>query len=154
MSQPPLQTIRAPGARPFAPPQSEFTSRFWDGLAVRQFLATQCEDCRRFSFPPKPFCPHCWGRRVGWCALRPRGTVYSATVVHAAPKVFQAQAPYTVGIVDLDEGVRIATRLIDAPAGVAVIGRPAELIVVEHDDGPLFAARVLAPAGALPGNTP
>lgn len=139
-----LTAIHAEGAIPFAPPQSEFTHRFWEGLRERRFLATHCDSCQRISFPPKPFCPHCWARSVRWRELLPRGIVYSATVVHAAPKVFQAQAPYHVCIVDLEEGVRIATRLLDAPKGLDVMGVPVELVVVEYDDGPLFAARVPA----------
>lgn len=153
MSRHLLSAIRAEGVRPFPPPRSDFTVHFWEGLKERRFLATVCDGCKRFSFPPKPFCPHCWQRKVRWQALEPRGVVYSATVVHAAPKVFRAQAPYHVGIVDLDEGVRIATRLLDAPQGLAVMGKPVELVTVEYDDGPLFAARVVAPNSSFLENS-
>lgn len=106
-------------------------------------MATRCDTCNRFSFPPKPFCPHCWSRSIQWNELRPEGVVYSATIVHAAPKVFQAEAPYHVGIVDLADNIRIATRLLGVGSIAEAIGARCELVVVEYDDGALFAARLL-----------
>lgn len=138
-----LPVIHADGNRPFPPPRTEFTNIFWEGLKERRFLATHCESCQKISFPPKPFCPHCWGRKVHWRELVTHGVVYSATIVHAAPKIFQAQSPYHVCIVDLDDGVRLATRLIGVPSGINPINLRVELVVVKYDDGPLFAARII-----------
>jgi hypothetical protein len=78
---------------------------------------------------------------VKWTPLSPAGTVYSSTVIHAAPALFRHEAPYRVGIVDLDDGVRIATRLLGVKDGFGV-GRRAQIVVLQHDDGPLFAARM------------
>ncbi|MDI1339578.1 MAG: Zn-ribbon domain-containing OB-fold protein [Hydrogenophaga sp.] len=146
MRSPLLMTaLRARASRPYPPTSSEFTARFWQGLSEHQFLATHCDDCGRLSFPPKPFCPHCWSRAARWQALSPRGVVYSATTIHAAPQVFRSESPYQVGIVDLDAGLRIATRLLGTTSSAAAIGQPVELVVVEYDDGPLFAAQLLQP---------
>jgi len=95
--------------RAFPPRMTEFTERFWQGLSNGRFETTRCDDCERLTFPPKPFCPHCWSGRVAWLPLSGRGKLYSQTVVHAAPAAFQDEVPYRVGIVDLEEGVRIAT---------------------------------------------
>jgi uncharacterized OB-fold protein len=62
-------------------------------------------------------------------------------VIHAAPAVFRAEAPYRVGIVDLDEGLRIATRILcEAPPA---LDASVEIVVLRYVDGPLFAARPL-----------
>jgi len=93
----------------------------------------------RFTFPPKPFCPHCWSAEVEWVPLAPRGRVYSSTVIHSAPQVFGHEAPYRVAIVDLCDGVRIATRLVgveDFAVDLEVV-----IVVLAYEDGPLFAAR-------------
>ncbi|MCX7961327.1 MAG: Zn-ribbon domain-containing OB-fold protein [Burkholderiales bacterium] len=136
-----LAIERVAGRRPWPPRCSEFTERFWRALAEGRLTTTRCAACARLAFPPRPFCPHCWHRSVEWVELRPGGTVYSSTVVHAAPAVFAHEAPYRVGIVDLDDGLRIATRLLGVAEGFAV-GARAELVVLAYDDGPLFAARV------------
>jgi len=132
-----LQTIDR--VRAFPPRMTEFTRRFWHGLAAGRFETTRCDDCERLTFPPKPFCPHCWSKRIAWVPLSGRGKLYSQTVVHAAPLVFQDEVPYRVGIVDLDEGLRIATRVladVEPKLDTAV-----EIVVLNYRDGPLFAAR-------------
>jgi hypothetical protein len=136
-----LPVERVAGARPWPPRQSEFTQGFWRALAEGRFTTTRCAACGRLSFPPKPICPHCWHCAVEWTPLSPAGTVYSSTVMHAVPAIFRHEAPYHVGIVDLDDGVRIATRLLGVREGFGV-GRRAALVVRQYDDGVLFAARV------------
>lgn len=138
-----LEIVEQPLPMAYAPKQSEFTSTFWDGLAEGVFRTTCCESCGRFSFPPKPFCPHCWSRQVHWQALAPTGRVYSGTTIYAAPQVFRAEAPYPVGIVDLDAGVRIATRLLGNAPIAEMIGRRVRLVSVKFDSACLYAARVL-----------
>jgi len=139
-----LKIFDVAGPRAYPPRVTPFTRAFWDALRDAQFRTTRCDTCHAYTFPPKPFCPHCWSRQVSWTDLSGRGTLYSATTVHAAPAAFRADAPYRAGIVDLDEGPRIAVRLwSDAP--LALDGA-VEIITLRHDDGPLFAARpVLAP---------
>ncbi len=139
-----MQRLSMSGARPYPPAQSVFTGEFWRALGEDgRFMATHCGHCDRLSFPPKPFCPHCWQRDVQWRDIEARGIVYSATTIHAAPKVFRAEAPYQVAIVDLDAGLRIATRLLGDTPTAETLGRKVELVVLAYDDGPLFAARLL-----------
>ncbi len=135
-----LPLVRVPGKRPWPPRVSEFTRTFWEALTERRFLTTRCRACSKATFPPKPFCPHCWSNEIEWKALSPRGTVYSSTVMHAVPAHFQHEVPYRVAIVDLDDRIRIATRLLGVDQGFAV-GAPVEIVVLAYDDGPLFAAR-------------
>ena len=136
-----LPRIEMHGKRPWPPRVSQFTRTFWDALAERRFVTTRCRACSKASFPPKPFCPHCWSNEIEWTALSPGGIVYSSTVMHAVPTHFQHEAPYRVGIVDLDDGIRIATRLLGIDSGFAVGARVA-IVVLAYDDGPLFAARI------------
>jgi uncharacterized OB-fold protein len=63
-------------------------------------------------------------------------------VIHAAPAAFRAETPYRVGIVDLHEGLRIATRIVGDPS--PQIDGPVEIVVLNYLDGPLFAARGVA----------
>jgi len=137
-----LAVQKMPGRRPFPPQESAFTARFWQALGEGELLATRCRECARLTFPPKPLCPHCWCREVEWAPLSGRGVIYSHTTVHAAPALFAQEAPYRLCIVDLDEGLRLAARLVDAGSGVG-IGARVEFVVLRYEDGPLFAARPL-----------
>ncbi len=138
-----LSIVRIEARRPYPPRMSAFTQTFWSGLAEGRFLGTRCSACAKASFPPKPFCPHCWSDRTEWIALAPGGTVYSSTVMHAVPSYFRHETPYRVGIVDLDDGIRIATRVLGVKEGFGV-GARVEIVLLQYEDGPLFAARVVA----------
>lgn len=127
--------------RAYPPRVTAFTRTFWDELCAGRFLVTRCTSCRRATFRPKPFCPHCWHRETIWEAVGGRGKLYAQTVIHAAPATFREEAPLRVGIVDLDEGLRVATRILDEPA--AALADPVELVVLQYRDGPLYGARGL-----------
>jgi uncharacterized protein len=116
----------------YPPRMTEFTSVFWDGLREGLFQTSMCTQCRHMTFPPKPVCPECWSESVQWVELSGRGLLRSFTEVSAAPAMFADDAPYVLCIVDLEEGVRVLSRIlaswdelsIDAPVQVQV--RPAE----------------------------
>lgn len=136
-----LSVVPVAGTRAYPPRRSAFTQTFWDALRDGLWQTTCCEACEKATFPPRPVCPHCWSDRVTWRALGARGTLYSWTRVHAAPAAFAREAPYAVGIVDLDEGVRLACRLVEAEGVELEPGLTMEMLVLQYEDGPLFAAR-------------
>jgi uncharacterized protein len=96
----------------YPPRMTAFTQPFWDGLRDGRFQTTRCRDCGHMTFPPKPVCPECWTSDLEWVALSGRGTLVSYTEVSAAPAMFAHEAPYTLCIVDLDEGVRCVSRIL------------------------------------------
>jgi uncharacterized OB-fold protein len=135
-----LESIRIARDRAYPPRVSAFTRPFWEGLAQGVWQTSFCGSCRKFTFPPKPICPHCWSDQMIWQPLTPLGTLYAWTRVHAAPRVFQDETPYTLGIIDLDAGVRIAARLIDQDETDPACEDRVRIVVLAYDDGPLFAA--------------
>lgn len=136
-----LDCLPHAGARAYPPRHSAFTAVFWAALQQGIWQTTRCRTCGHATFPPKPVCPHCWSTDMQWAPLGKRGRLYSWTRIHAAPAVFMAEAPYAVGIVDLDDGLRLACRLVDTDNTPWTPGRPVEMVVLSHEDGPLFAAR-------------
>jgi uncharacterized protein len=134
-----MSSVTIDKPRSYPPRVTAFTRRFWNGLLEGRFETTKCDDCGKASFPPKPICPHCWSKSLSWITLSGRGKLYSQTVIHASPAVFRAETPYRVGIVDLDEGLRIATRIVSE--GEPKLDSAVELVVLRYSDGPLFAAR-------------
>jgi uncharacterized OB-fold protein len=134
-----LPILRLPGNRPIAPRQSPFSRRFWDALAVGRFETTFCLDCGLGAFPPRFFCPHCWSQAIQWRALSGRGRLYSKTRVHAAATAFADDAPYDLALVDLEEGLRVAMRLMDGAA--LELDSAVRLAVLAYEDGPLFCAQ-------------
>lgn len=136
-----LEILRLDADRAYPPRESEFTKTFWSGLGQGRWRTTRCRACERQTFPPKPVCPHCWSAEVEWSDLGARGTLYSFTRIHAAPAVFAPEAPYACGIVDLEDGIRLACRLVEREDMPLAVGQAVEVVVLQYRDGPLFAAR-------------
>ena len=132
-----LPFIDVQAARPWPPRVSAFTKPFWDALAEGRLTTTRGKSSRRLTFPPKPFCPYDWGREIEWVELTGRGRLYSQTVIHATPAAFAREAPIRNGIVTLEEGLRVAARILGEPALDAAM----ECVVLRYADGPLFAFR-------------
>ena len=134
-----LPIIDVPSARPWPPRVSAFTKPFWDALMEGRLITTRGKRSGRLTFPPKPFCPHDWGREVEWVELSGRGRLYAQTLIHAVPAAFAGEVPIRNGIVDLNEGLRVAARIVGEPA----LDTAVECVVLRYSDGPLFGFRAI-----------
>ncbi|MFZ9408128.1 MAG: Zn-ribbon domain-containing OB-fold protein [Burkholderiaceae bacterium] len=141
-----LERIVMSGPRPFAPRVSAFTQPFWQALSEGRWISTQCEQCKRVSFPPRNLCRACWSRDLHWIELPDQGTLYSFTRVHVAPGAFREDTPYAIGIIDLDQGPRLMCRMVGS-IHAHDLDQPVRMLVLDYQDGPLFGARVLTVQG-------
>jgi uncharacterized OB-fold protein len=94
---------------------------FWAGCCEHRLMVQKCAACGAFRYPPGPFCPHCRSHRAEWIRSAGRGKVFSWIVVtHPVPKdVYAGDVPYVVALVELDEGVRMASNIVGcAPSDV------------------------------------
>ncbi|NKB36063.1 MAG: DNA-binding protein [Gammaproteobacteria bacterium] len=135
-----LEIVKCEGKRPLAPRESHYTREFWSKLSTGEFTSTRCQVCRKLMFPPRQHCPMCWSKKTDWVSLSGKGKLYARTTVHAGPLMFQQHIPYSVGIIDLDEGVRLIASIIDGDEKIQN-DEEVQLIVLAYDDGPLFAVR-------------
>jgi uncharacterized OB-fold protein len=86
---------------------------FWEALAKGRLVAPRCHDCCRHSFPSMGSCPFCGSLDVENVELTGKGRLYSwATVEMALSSAFERDVPYTVVVVDLDEGGRMMGRML------------------------------------------
>lgn len=140
----PASTGEASGA-PEAPRRprpsiNEDNRFFWEGVARGELLIQRCAGCAVLRHPPRPMCPRC--RSVDWDTVRAsgRGTVHSYVVPHH-PRMPGFPTPYVVVLVDLEEGTRLVSNLVDVAVDAVRIGMPVELVITAVDDGltlPLF----------------
>ncbi len=139
-----LPSLEVARKRPWPPRITAFTEPFWQALSDSRLTTTRCTACELPTFPPKPYCPSCWSQNMRWIALSGHGRLYSRTVIHVVPADFAEEAPLHNGIVDLDEGLRAAARLIgDTPIP---LDTAVEAVVLRYEDGPLFAFRLASAA--------
>lgn len=134
-----LPIIRSRLPRPYVPETDAHSRTFWDALDQGEFLLGNCKHCGELQFPPRVHCTSCLASGSDWQASSGRGQLYAATRVYAAGGPFACMTPYTVGLVDLEEGVRVLLRLLPSASSLSP-GADVQLAIVKHTDGPLFAA--------------
>lgn len=99
------------------------TQPFWDALKEHKLLLGKCNGCGKIHYYPRPMCPHCWSEDVIWQEASGQGTLYtwSTVFVNDLPP-FNTRVPYIAGQVDLAEGVRVTTIVVDAEPKQLAIG--------------------------------
>ena len=81
--------------------------QFYRFMSQGKLMAAQCMECGKIMLPPRPVCDKCFSDKLQWKELTPKGRLETYTVIHVAPPKFQPLTPYTVGIVRLEEGIRL-----------------------------------------------
>jgi uncharacterized protein len=113
---------------------------FFDAAAAGRLSFPHCRGCGAWQSYPRPYCPVCLRDDVELVAVAGTGTVHAATVVHRAiVTAFTEQIPYVHALVDLDEGIRIVSMIIDCPPEVVRPGLPVVAVIdlpPDETDGP------------------
>jgi uncharacterized OB-fold protein len=89
-------------------------------LEQGHFLIQRCEACAKHVHFPRELCPHCGSERLAWVQPEGSGTVHAVTTVRRKP---DAGGDYNVSLVDLDEGVRLMSRVEGVPPSDVKIGQ-------------------------------
>lgn len=86
---------------------------FWDGCRNGVLTLQRCDRCGRLRYPIAPVCPQCLGCEWSWEPVSGRGSVYSFAVFrHAYNDAWRDRLPYTVALVELEEGVTMIANLV------------------------------------------
>ena len=107
---------------------------FFDALKERRLLIQRCEDCGHAYYYPRLFCPACLSGRVEWEQASGRGKLYSFVINQRAAPGFVA--PYIIAVVELDEGPRMMTNLVDIEPDPELVWceMPVEIVFDDVDD--------------------
>lgn len=108
---------------------------FWEGCNGEQLLLQRCTQCRHVFYFARRLCPACGGGELAWEASQGRGSVYSFSEVHVpfqGPE-WASQLPYTVVLVDLDEGPRMLSRWLGPKGTTPAIGQRVRVRFPEVD---------------------
>ena len=116
------------------PVVEEESREFWEGLCDGRLLIKHCTACGAFHYYPRPFCPTCWSDDVEWYEASGRATVYTYSTVYVNDlPPFGPQVPYVAAVVELEEGPRMMTRLVDCTKDDITLGMPVEVTYTDLD---------------------
>jgi len=108
---------------------------FYKAAREHKLLIQKCKDCSKYVFYPKHFCPHCLSDNLEWVQSSGKGKVYSYTVCRSnVPANFAADLPYSVAIVELDEGVWMLTNIVDCNVDDVKCDMPVEVAFEDITD--------------------
>ncbi|MEQ1438851.1 Zn-ribbon domain-containing OB-fold protein [Fontimonas sp. SYSU GA230001] len=111
MTQTPDAPQPAPKPTRIAPIVTPDAKFFWEAADREEFVGQKCADCGRFTFPPRPMCPHCHSLKREIVPLSGRGKVISWTLPRHPPP-FGFREPPIIAVIELDEGIRFVSNVV------------------------------------------
>ncbi len=127
----PARTLPAPAIDPASRP-------FFEAAREGRLLLGRCTETGKMFFPPRPFSPFTLGPAVTTVAAAGTGTIYSVTITRGAE-------PFALAFVELDEGVRLFTNIVECDLDALRIGQAVRLRWADTED-PEARLPVFAPA--------
>ena len=114
---------------------------YYQGLLEHRLLLNRCRDCGAWHYPAKASCPTCWSWAVEPTEVAGDGEVYLLSFLNTRQALDAPGQPYPVAAVELREGVRFTSTLVDCPKAQMRIGMPVTLAWAEEDGMPCPAFR-------------
>ena len=115
------------------PVPTTVSSPYWEACRRGELTFQRCPDCSGITFIPQPACSSCLSTSMEWEQSAGRGKVYSYTVVWR-PQTPAFDIPYVVAIIDLNEGYRMLSNIVDCDPSEVAVGMPVEVTFREMSD--------------------
>jgi uncharacterized OB-fold protein len=117
------------------PEVQPWSVKFWEGTKQGKLLIQVCKDCNSKIFYPRKYCPECWSDKLDWIEANGKGKIYTfSTAFSMVEPRFMDELPYTIAYVDLDEGVRLMSRIVDCDPKEIKIGMEVEVTFFQRED--------------------
>jgi len=117
------------------PEVNEKTARYWEGCREHKLLLPKCRACGEIFFFPNHFCPRCLSEDLEWIQSSGAGKVHTFSVIERPPiQSFAADVPYVVAIIELDEGPRMMSNIIEIAPGDVRVDMPVEVVFEDVTD--------------------
>jgi len=118
-----------------APTVTPETKPFWDATAENRLVLPKCTSCQTVIWYPRTFCPECHTEGVEWIDASGKGTVYSFAITMRGDGPWREVAPYVLAYVELDEGPRLLTNIVDCEPSEVSVGQRVEVVFHATDKG-------------------
>jgi uncharacterized protein len=124
MSERPLPVIAEPDS-----------SAFWAATASHELTYQRCSECERVVFYPRRHCPYCASLQLSVHKSTGMGKIYTFTIVRRSDHPFFGQrVPFVIAWIELDEGFRMLSNVIDTGLDQLTIGLPVQVQWEDYDD--------------------
>ena len=105
---------------------------FWEATKRHELYIQRCRDCNTVQFYTRAVCADCLSGNLEWVKSSGRGRIYTFTVVNQNPaRGFRDSLPYVAAHVELEEGVKMFTNIVDCKPEEVKIGMPVEAVFAD-----------------------
>lgn len=112
-----------------------WTKEFWEGAKKHKLLIQQCKDCGINIFYPRKYCPECWSSELGWIEASGKAKIYAHTItLTGVEEKFAEDLPYVLAMVDLEEGIRMMTKVVGVDPEEVKIGMDVSVVFEDVTD--------------------
>lgn len=126
--------MEKPIGRPL-PEINQVSRAYWEAARRHELVYQQCADCGYVQFPFQTLCRSCLGHNLEMRRSCGKGIVCTfSTVYRAAAEAFTADLPYTVAMIELAEGYRMLSSLVDISPSEVCIGLPVRVTFEDLDE--------------------
>lgn len=116
-------------------PVNQESKKFWDAASRGVLLLPCCNSCSFTIFYPRDLCPKCRSRDLTWTEMSGKGEIYSYTVTRRTSGRFRSHVPFVIAYVQLDEGPRMLTNVVDCNPDAVTIGTRVEVVFDSQGEG-------------------
>jgi len=123
--------------RPLPSPITPEAKPYWDGLKENKLMLPKCDDCGKPFFYPRVLCPNCHSRNISWMQASGRGKLYSFQIAHRSlNRAFKVELPCVMAMIELEEGPRVLSNLINIEPDPSVVkcDMPVEVVFEKQND--------------------
>jgi len=118
------------------PAVTEDGAPYWAAAREGRLELQRCAKCKHWRFPPSVVCPKCLAFEHEWAPVSGRATIYSFIVVHRPQHPgFAKDAPYNVALIELEEGPRMLTNIVDCDLDTLAVGQKVQLVLQDTGKG-------------------
>ena len=123
--------------RPLPSPITPEAQPYWDGLKENKLMLPKCDDCGKPFFYPRVLCPNCHSRNISWMQASGRGKLYSFQIAYRSlNRAFKVKLPCVMAMIELEEGPRVMSNLINIEPDPTVVkcDMPVEVVFEKQND--------------------
>jgi uncharacterized OB-fold protein len=118
------------------PPVGPGAEPFWEATRGHALVLPWCVACDRAMWYPREVCPACLATDIEWRPASGTGTVHATTVNHLpGPGRDASDGPYVVALIDLPEGVRMMSNVVNCAPDAVAVGMPVKITWKPMSDG-------------------
>src|SRR6266576_7354577 len=111
------------------PVVTEENRPFWEGCKQGKLLLQHCIECQQYQFYPRLYCMQCRSNELQCVEVSGHGIIYSYTIIHQnkSPE-FVRDTPYNVAVVQLEEGPRMMSNIVETDPADLRVDRPVTVV--------------------------